>query len=223
MADKVSAYVIAAMCGCWKRESGVNPGIWESLVETTFDHEYQYDGIGGYGLGQWTNVGTPYGRCYQLHKWVTEHGYADGDGNGQLDYIANEDYWTASNSVMGYNTLSEFLSSDSTDLSKLVEEFLACWEGVPGDAYSERLEAAEAFLSYIQEHADDDKTIWKWSTGNFYIGFKSEEQYANVMCVYWFFEGYVPDSGGGGGGGGGGTTGKKKSKMPLWMKIRYHF
>ena len=46
---KISPYVVSAMCGCWAWESGMNPGIWESLTPTDWDHEYQYDGIGGYG------------------------------------------------------------------------------------------------------------------------------------------------------------------------------
>lgn len=208
----ISAYVIAAMCGCWKRESGVNPGIWESLIETSWDHEYQYDNIGGFGLGQWTNVGTPRGRCYNLHEWVTANGYEDGDGNGQLAYLPVENYWSAANSVMGNGTLEDFLYSTSTDLDLLVEEFLACWEGVPGDAYAERLEAANEFLDYIEANADKPENTWSWTSGNFYLGFLSDEQLTNVMCVYWFYQGYVPD---------GGRT--KKSKMPLWMKIKYKF
>ena len=55
----ISAYPIAAAAGCFKRESGVNPGIWESLIvpSDTFYHVYQFDNIGGYGFGQFTNVG----------------------------------------------------------------------------------------------------------------------------------------------------------------------
>lgn len=189
----VSAYVVAAICGCFKRESGVNPGIWESLTPTTWDHEYQYDGVGGYGLGQWTNVGTRYGRCWKLHEYVTSHGYPDGDGDGQIAFVIWEDYWTAANSVMGYNTLSEFLASGSTDVDRLTEEFLACWEGVPGNALAERLEAAHAFLEFIQDNTDKPKDSWKWTSGNFYLGFKSAEQYANVMRIFYALNGYVPE------------------------------
>ena len=33
MADlEISQYVVSAICGCWRRESGVNPAIWESLI-----------------------------------------------------------------------------------------------------------------------------------------------------------------------------------------------
>lgn len=189
---KVSAYVVAAMCGCFKRESGVNPGIWESLIPTSWDHQYQYDGIGGYGLGQWTNVGTPYGRCWNLHQFATSHGYADGDGDGQIAFVIEENYWTGSNSILGYNSLSDFLESDSQDVDALTAEYLACWEGVPGNALAERQEAARAFLGFIQDNADKPLDSWEWTSGNFYMGFKSAEQYANVMCVYRALNGYVP-------------------------------
>lgn len=212
----VSAYVIAAMCGCFKRESGVNPGIWESLTPTTWDHEYNYDGIGGYGLGQWTNVGTPYGRCYNLHTWVTSNGYSDGDGNGQLAFLVHENYWTASNSILGYATLSDFLSSTSTDIDTLTAEFLACWEGVPGNALAERQEAARAFYRYIDAHKTEPSSNWTWTSGNFYLGYLSNEQYANVMCAYWFLNGYVPP------GPGPGPEPKKRKGIPIWMMIRYY-
>lgn len=212
----VSAYVIAAMCGCFKRESGVNPGIWESLTPTTWDHEYQYDGIGGYGLGQWTNVGTSHGRCYNLHEWVTSNGYSDGDGNGQLAFLIHENYWTAANSMMGFASLSDFLASDSTDLDSLTAEFLACWEGVPGNALEERQQAARAFYTYIDSHKTEPSSSWNWTSGNYYLGYLSNEQYSNVMCAYWFLNGYVPP------GPGPGPTPKERKKMPIWMMIRYY-
>ena len=46
-----SIYVIAAMCGCWRRESVVNPGIWESLIPCAWNYKYEYKHKGGYGLG----------------------------------------------------------------------------------------------------------------------------------------------------------------------------
>lgn len=66
-----SFYVAAAMCGNFWVESNLNPGIWEGLHASSFDHQYQGDGIGGYGIGQWTNVGTQYGRCWDLYQYLT--------------------------------------------------------------------------------------------------------------------------------------------------------
>lgn len=205
-----SAYVVAAMCGCWKRESTVNPGIWESLIPTSFDHQYQYDGIGGYGLGQWTNVGTPYGRCWNLHEWVTSNGYADGDGNGQLAFVLHEGYWSHSSQTRGdYTTLDEFLATDSTNLDDLVWDFLANWEGVPGNAYSERKDAANLFLAYIIEHQNDDPSDYEWISTNNFLSW--EQMYNNVMCIYFWFSHGEPIP----------VPPQKRRGLPLWMLLRY--
>lgn len=195
MAD-VSIYVIAAMCGCWKRESGVNPGVWESLIPCAWDYQYEYTGQGGYGLGQWTNVGESHGRLYRLHTWVTENGYEDGDGNGQLAYLPVEGYWNGEYNGTGdnaktrgsYGSLANFLASTSTNIANLVWDFLANWEGVPGDAYSERLQWANNILTYLQNHAGETGT---WTSSNAYISYS--KMYQNCLCVYNWFNGYVPD------------------------------
>lgn len=186
---EISDYVVAAMCGCWKRESGVNPGIWESLVPSTWDHQYEYDNIGGFGLGQWTNVGSPYGRLWNLHTYVTDEGFEDGNGDGQLEFVVHENYWTPSGQArLGYQNLTEFLTSSSINLSDLVWDFLACWEGVPGDAYQERLTWAQNFYNYIQEHKNDD-TTWEWISGNRYLS--ESEMCNNVMVVYNYVGGHA--------------------------------
>lgn len=191
-----SIYVIAAMCGCWYRESGVNPGIWESLIPCAWDYEYEYTSKGGYGLGQWTNVGTSDGRLYRLHQWVNANGYTDGDGNGQLAYITTEGYWNGAYDGTGdnaqtrgsYGSLANFLNSNSTNIANLVWDFLANWEGVPGNAYSERLEWADKILTYLQAHAGESAS---WTSKNNYL---SESQtYQNALCVYNYFSGYTPD------------------------------
>lgn len=191
-----SIYVIAAMCGCWYRESGVNPGIWESLVPCAWDYEYEYTSKGGYGLGQWTNVGTSDGRLYRLHQWVNANGYTDGDGNGQVAYITVEGYWNGSYNGTGdnaetrgsYGSLANFLNSSSTNLDNLVWDFLANWEGVPGNAYSERLEWANKFLTYLQAHGGESAS---WTSKNNYLS--EEESYQNALCVYNYFSGYTPE------------------------------
>lgn len=191
-----SIYVIAAMCGCWYRESGVNPGIWESLTPCAWDYQYEYTGKGGYGLGQWTNVGTSHGRLYRLHQWVTSNGYTDGEGNGQLAYLTVEGCWNGSYNGTGdnsqtrgsYGSLSNFLNSTSTNLDNLVWDFLANWEGVPGDNYSIRRQWAYNILSYLQEHAGESAT---WTSRNNYI--TETQTYQNALCVYNFFSGYTPE------------------------------
>ena len=182
-----SIYVVAAMCGCWRRESGVNPGIWESLIPCAWNYKYEYKHKGGYGLGQWTNVGTSDGRLWKLHTWVTNNGYGDGSGDGQLAYLTVENWWNGNYNGSGdhpkthgtYGSLSAFLNSDSTNIADLVWDFLANWEGVPGDHYQERLNYANNFLSYLQEHAGE---AGSWTTGNRYL---SESQMRNnVLAIY---------------------------------------
>lgn len=194
--SNVSIYVIAAMCGCWWQESRVNPGIWESLIPCAWNYQYEYKNKGGYGLGQWTNVGSSHGRLYNLHEWVTSNGYADGDGNGQLAYIPVEGYWNGSYHGTGdnaqtrgsYGSLDNFLASTSTDLDTLVWDFLANWEGVPGNQYSNRRTWAHNFLTYLQEHAGEAGT---WTSKNNYL--TETEMYKNVLAVYNYFSGYIPE------------------------------
>ena len=178
----VSKYVVAAMCGCWWRESTVNPAIWESLIPCAWNYEYEYTHRGGYGLGQWTNVGTSNGRLNKLHTWVTNNGYADGDGYGQLEYILVEGYWTNSAySRLGYTNLTQFLTSSSTNLNDLVWDFLANWEGVAGNAYSQRLAWARQCLEYIELHQNDGNS-YSWVAGNRYLS--TAQTLNNVMVIY---------------------------------------
>lgn len=189
----VSIYVVSAICGCFWRESGVNPAIWENLRPCAWDYQYEYTHKGGYGLGQWTNVGTQHGRLYHLHEWVTNNGYADGDGNGQLEYMAVEGYWTnSSSSRLGYTSLSQFMHSDSTSLEDLVWDFLANWEGVVGDHYSERLGYARQVYNYILLHAGDNQS-YSWVSGNRYLS--NSDRLNNSMVIYRYFQGVIPPTG----------------------------
>ena len=180
----VSAYVVAAICGCFAIESGVNPGIWESLIPCAWDYEYEYNHKGGYGLGQWTNVGTPYGRNYQRHVWMQAEGYSDDDGAGQLAFIVHENYWVPNWGP--YTNLLDFLTSQSTDIPTLTHAWLACWEGGGTIALPQRIAYAEEFYDYIVAHAADDPTTYQWITGNMYLS--HAETLNNVMCV-WFNSG----------------------------------
>ena len=183
----ISAYVIAAICGCWTRESGVNPAVWESLVPCAWDYEYEYTNKGGYGLGQWTNVGTSHGRLWNLHTWVNANGYADGDGYGQLEYMLVENHWKNTPSPrLGYRTLTQFLQSPSNNINDLVYDFLACWEGVEGDHYAERCGYASDAFNHIMQHAGDGNT-YNWIATNNYLS--SAQTLNNVMVVYNYMNG----------------------------------
>lgn len=205
-----SASVIASICGCWNRESGVNPGIWESLTPVAWNFQYDYTGKGGFGLGQWTNVGTPNGRLFNLHNWVTSNGYSDGNGDGQVAYMLYESYWTNSTQTRGeYNTLQEFLDTNSTSINDLVWDFLANWEGVVGDHYEERLAKAIEFYAYIDLHKKDDPTQYKWVSKNVYLS--EAEKLNNVMCVYFLLSTPQP------------PTPTKRKHMPVYMMCRKRY
>lgn len=196
----VSDYVVAAICGCFKRESGVNPGIWESLIvpADTFYHVYQGDGIGGYGFGQFTNTQETGGiawRCRDYYQWCVANNKDPGDGSAEMDYILNvEKVWFNAREQRGsYRNIDQFIASTSTNLADLVWDWLASWEGVPGDAYQERYTFAQKALTYITQHKDDNHENYKWITGNFWMA--ESQMLNNVMCMYFYFKGYSPGSG----------------------------
>ena len=190
----ISEYVAAAIAGNFRVESTVNPGIWESLIPMSWDYQYDYDdpNKGGFGLGQWTNVGTQYGRLYTLHTWVTANGYSDGDGNGQMAYIPVEGVWYAASSQMGFASLNDFLSSSSTDLAGLTRDWMTCWEGLPGSHSSlyDRQMAAATFLPEIQAHAGDDPSLYTWVSSNAFLGWTDMTN--NAICVFFALNGWTP-------------------------------
>ena len=111
----------------------------------------------------------------------------DGNGDGQLAYLTVENWWNGNYNGSGdhpkthgtYGSLSAFLNSDSTNIADLVWDFLANWEGVPGDHYQERLNYANNFLSYLQAHAGE---AGSWTTGNRYISVAQMQN--NVLAIY---------------------------------------
>lgn len=162
---KCSPYVAVAIIGNWKRESHVNPGLWESLTV----------GTGGFGLGQWTGT-----RRTALFEYLDSHGFARDDGNGQLEYFYVEEDWQAvSSRPLKFNSLPEFLASTSTDIAALTETFMWAWErpGVP--ELQERIDFANKALAYIREHINDPA---EWIAKNAYLS--EAEQLNNALCVY---------------------------------------
>lgn len=215
--QKYSAYAIAAMCGCFKRESNVNPGVWEGLTPVSWDYVH-VSGVnaGGFGLGQWTNTsngGIIYYRLRDMHDWMVQNGYAPGDGDGQVKYLLYENVWfnDASSRIPAIDTLQEFLETSNTNLADLVWDFLANWEGVPGDAYQERLTAAQMFYQFIQDHKDDPPETWTWISTNQYL--TDAQMCNNVMCIYWSLGGAVSP------GGGDEGDGSSRRKRALWNMI----
>lgn len=173
----VSLYVVSAMAGNFWTESSINPGIWESLATGTWT-----DLNKGFGLGQWTNTGgNTQGRLYQLHKWLSENGYSNDSGDGQVQYIIEENYWTPKTGYMKYANLTEFLQSDSTDIEELTHYWNYCWEGIYNSTWDARVTQAKQCYNYILSHKDDE-SITQWITGNRFLSVA--ERYNNAVMLY---------------------------------------
>lgn len=196
-------YVISAMCGNFYHESNINPAIWESLNPAMWTDDYH-----GYGLGQWTNVGSSR-RLEDLHNWLVTNHYADNDGNAQCAYIVEENYWLVKPEYPDFTDLNSFLNSDSTDLTMLTHAWNWCWEGIHDASWDTRVTYANLCYDYINAHAQDSN-ITEWISGNRFL--TQDEILNNAVMLYRYFSA---------GGGGGGTPSKPKTTMPLWMKIRY--
>ena len=180
---RVSAYVIAAMCGNFWTESTINPGIWESLNAQT-DYTAQYV---GYGLGQWTNVGRPNGRLYNLMNFLNNSGYAKDSGDGQLEFLISENYWTPVSDYT-FQNLNEFLTSTSTDIAMLTHAFNRCWEGIHNNTWDARVTQAENCYNYILAHKDDT-SITGWITGNRFLSYN--ERMNNAVMIYRWISSHI--------------------------------
>jgi hypothetical protein len=202
-----SAYVVSAICGNMWQESGVNPGMWEGQNVSSFTALNV-----GFGLGQWTNTGgDTHGRLYKLHEWLQENGYQDDDGVGQLNYLIHENVWYSRDEASQYATLTDFLTSSSTDLAELTHAFNVGWEGIHDHTWDFRVTYAEKCYDFITKHANDT-SINKWFSKNEFLTI--DERLNNAVLIYRFLSA---------GGGGGGTHTTKKKSMPVWMMIKYHY
>lgn len=159
----------------------------------------------GYGLFQWS-----FGRRTAFEAWMVQNGFAVDDPNGQVQYLMVENFWQPK-SPYPFNTLDEFLNSTSTDIEMLVRAWEDCWE-ISADDESQirqRINWANECYAYISAHAQDS-SIFEWYISSNYI--TDAQTLNNAVMLYRILSS----------GGGGGTLGKEK-KMPVWMKIRYHY
>lgn len=214
-----SIYVVSAITGCQRWESSLNPNIWESNIVCTWDtvHGTNEQGYpyGGYGLGQWTNTveqgGVVAWRLRDMYDWCVANDKDITNGNTQLEYLVHENVWyNVSHVGSNAQTLTEFLETDSTNLDGLVEDFLANWEGVPGDQLATRIQYAHEIFDYIRAHENDDPDTINWQSSSTWI-LPLSETLNNALCYYFYFQGYDP---------GGDPTKKKKKGMPLWMMLK---
>lgn len=170
--------VIAAICGNFFQESGINPGIWEGLDPLTG---------AGYGLGQWTdNAQTS--RRTALFTWLSANGYPQDSGEGQLKFLVQENIWIPSLFTQSaYNTLQDYLSSTDTNISNLTQEFMHHWEGIDDGTFNTRFN----YASYIYNlFINDDSVRNPWYSGNFYLTRAQTD--SNAMLVKDFFTEDIP-------------------------------
>lgn len=164
--------VIAAICGNFFQESGINPGIWENLTPNS----------AGYGLGQWTDNAQTHRRT-DLFNWLDSNGYSRDSGEGQLKFLVYENLWIPSLiSPSSYNTLVDFLNSQSTSISDLTQEFMYHWEGINDGTFNTRYN----YANYIyNEFLNDSGIRNNWYYGNRYL--TRYETDSNAMLVKDFF------------------------------------
>lgn len=202
-------YVVAAICGCWVMESGLNPAMWSSntVPPSTPPWDYIYNnGVGAYGLGQWKNANSSDMRLQRLANYLQYNSYAQTSGDGQMSFFVYENHWTP---TLHYQNLTEFLDSTSVSVDDLVMDFLEGWLNKPGDAYYQRVNAANVFLDYISSHLHDDPNSYEWIY-NLNRNLLDSEIKNNVMCIFfWLTHGlpvpppFIP-----------------RKNMPIWMYIK---
>lgn len=202
-------YVIAAICGNWWQESTLNPGLWEGRSAGTWT-----DLLKGYGLGQWTNTGgDTHGRLYQLHSYLSSNGYADDDGNGQLEFFIYEDTWYSTGVAANFANLTEFLQSDSTDIETLTIAFMRGWEGISDGTDNIRITSANQCYEYILAHQNEDAS---WIASNEYLS--TNERLNNALMVYKWLSAsggsvlppFTPIT-------------RRHKGLPIWMYFRRRF
>lgn len=231
---RIEIPVLSAILGNWRAESGLDPEIWESLKDPVEDlgapdrwtYEFAWvDGVGtgGFGLGQWTNVGTTTGRLYNLHTWVNdlEHFYGDGNGYGQLAYFIDENLWMSkTNQKTNATTLGQFLSLTNTPIEDLVWDFMLCWEGLNPessqsamDNYNNRVAYAQVIYRHILLHMTDREEGYTWKSNHNNNYLSVDDTLNNAMVIYfWFKNNYISP-----------IHFDTKKGMPVWMMLDYYF
>lgn len=190
----VSIYVVCALSGNSWRESHINS-------------DFNEVGGGGFGLFQWTDTtGSP--RRTNLENWLQSKGYSVTSPEGQIEFLLYENDWIRN--FGEYNTLEEFLKSNSTDIPYLTECFMRNWErpGVP--ALEERVAFANKAYRYILDHANDTN-INSWIIKKD-VYLTESEALNNAVMMYRYLTA---------GGGGGGQPTTATHKMPVWLMLKH--
>ena len=187
----ISLYVLSAIYGNWCWESTFNAGVYESRIVIP-DADMNNDNVyGGYGLGQWTNKASAgLHRRSDLINWLDSHGYSWTDTNAQIDFLFYEGYW--SHNIGPYDSLQEFLDSDSTNIPWLTEIYMRNWEGI-NSHLTDRQTFANKMFNYVNQHYDDPD-ITDYYVGNFYTTEQQKKNNAVLATRYiWSEEPHPPE------------------------------
>ena len=139
-----SVNAIAGLLGNMQSESGINPGIWQSLNENNMS--------GGFGLVQWSPATN-------FTDWADENGFSWDDGNAQLKWIdevtASVGQWIPTSS---YNfSFSTFKTSSETP-EYLASAFLKNFERAGVEVEEERQTQARSWYNYISNSEGGEVT-----------------------------------------------------------------
>ena len=178
MAYTSNLRVVAAICGNFFQESGVNPGIWENLTV----------GAPGYGLGQWTDNPPNVYRRTALFNWLSANGFSQDSGQGQMEFLIYENLWVPSLFVQSqYNTLTDYLNTNNTSIHDLVLEWMYHWEGIDDGTDAIRLSEAQRFYNIF---LNDPGTRSPWTARNGYLN--QTECDNNALLIKDFLYGTTP-------------------------------
>lgn len=164
-----TAQGIAAVAGCFMVESSIVAGTYETDYITGYDLNkmrsectaenlmgswiefyklYNYTGLYeqgyladdgkhwiGAGLGQWTGP-----RCKALWEFASNNGLDPFSFNAQIKFMLIESRADVFNEIV----------TSGLDVNSLTADFLARWEGVPGNKLGQRQDYANQFLPTIQ-------------------------------------------------------------------------
>lgn len=170
--------VVAAICGNFFQESGVNPGIWENLTV----------GAPGYGLGQWTDNPPNVMRRTALFNWLSANGYAQDSGQGQMEFLIYEDLWIPSLiTPSAYNTLTDFFNATGATTAALTLEWMYHWEGINDGTDTVRVTEAQRFYNLF---VNDPGSRQPWTARNGYLN--QSECDNNALLIKDFLYGSTP-------------------------------
>jgi cell wall-associated NlpC family hydrolase len=135
-----SLNAVSGMLGNMQKESTINPGIWQELIEGS-------GGGGGFGLVQW----TPY---TNFTNWADSKGYEWDDGTAQLKWIDEETVsfgqWIPT-STYNFNFSVYKKSTESPEY--LASAFLHNFERAGVAAETERRTNARTWYEYLENYS----------------------------------------------------------------------